>query len=209
MNADASKTTEPGRGSFPGARRASLARLVHGEPGVERVAGVRAPGVVDARARGVRFHVDVDGGGGGGGGGGGVVVVLLLVVVVVGGGVSSTTVSYPSSSSDASAAAACPISSHIAADAESRVARPSSASFEVTVASLCTAFAAASRALASLRRRQLLGRIGLERGGDAIVASCGAGPPEPETSASDDSATSATESSELVPVARFRLDRAA
>ena len=100
MNADASKTTEPGRGSFPGTRRASLAPLVHGEPGVERVAGVRAPGVVGARARGVRF--DVDGGGGS--------------------GVSSTTVSDPSSSPDASAAAACPISSHIAADAESRVA---------------------------------------------------------------------------------------
>lgn len=102
MNADASKTTEPGRGSFPDARRPSLARLVRGEPGVERAAGVREPGVVGARARGVRF--DVDGSGGGGG------------------GVCSATVSDPSSSPDASAAAACPISSHIAADAESRVA---------------------------------------------------------------------------------------
>ena len=190
MNADASKTTEPGRGSFPVARRASLARLDDGEPGVERVAGVRAPGVVGARARGVWFGDD-DGGRG---------------------GVSSTTVLRASSSSGL-AAAACPISSHIAADAASCVARASFESFGESVTSRSDAFAVASRALASFRRRQLLGRDVLERGGDAIVASCGAGPPEPETCASDDSATSATESSELVPIVRFavrsRLDRAA
>ena len=50
MNADASKTTEPGRGSFPVARRASLARLDDGEPGVERVAGF-ARRASSARAR--------------------------------------------------------------------------------------------------------------------------------------------------------------
>ena len=135
MNADASKTTEPGRGSFPVARRASLARLDDGEPGVERVAGVRAPGVVGARARGVWFGDD-DGGRG---------------------GVSSTAVSRASSSSGL-AAAACPISSHIAADAASCVARTSFESFGESVTSRSDAFAVASRALASFRRRQLLGR---------------------------------------------------